>query len=217
LAASPAGAPSAGQSTAQTILYGAANGTPAETPFAIAEARGYFKEAGVNVDVVPGLVGSRMVPALGAGQLDLSGGSLAVSIINAINRGVPLKIAGSSGYYRDKSTSATWLVRRSDLKATFTSLKDVHGAKIGLIAPDSIPEYCVAKGFQNAGVDWKQAVDPQILDFPSMVTALRNKQLDLAILAEPWVTQMESKGTAERWLSGPELVGRPIQWTTLIA
>jgi len=217
LAASPAGAPIAGQSTAQTILYGAANGTPAETPFAIAEARGYFKDAGVNVEVVPGLVGSRMVPAIGAGQLDLTGGSLALSVINAINRGVPIKIAGSSGYYKDRSTSATWLVRRTDLKDKMPTLASVRGAKIGLIAPDSIPEYCVARGFQKAGVDWKQAVDPQILDFPSMVRALANKELALAILAEPLVTQAEAKGIAERWLSGPELVGRPIDWTLLIA
>lgn len=198
------------------MLFGT-SGTGGELPFGLAQERGYFRAEGVDVEAVNGLVGSRQIPAIGSGQLDLSGGSLSVSILNAINRGVQLKLVGSMGYYKNRNTSSTWLVRRADLADKFTKLQDVKNAKIGLIAPDSIPEYCVAGGFQKAGMDWKQVLDTQVLNFPSMVTALANKELDLAILGEPFVTQAEAKGIAQRWLSAPEMVGRPIQWIVLIA
>src|ERR687885_654673 len=54
--------------------------------------RGYFREEGIDLDLVPFSHASEMVPSLATDQLEAGGVAYNPATINAVARGVPLKI-----------------------------------------------------------------------------------------------------------------------------
>src|SRR5947207_2598338 len=112
--AEPSAAAAAGRqplSPRVAVRYGEL-GQASDAGFYLALDRGYFAEEGL--DVVPVALGSggRMVPALGAGQVEVGGGGMSAALINAIARDVPLKLIADKGSLRQGFGYESLVVRK---------------------------------------------------------------------------------------------------------
>jgi NitT/TauT family transport system substrate-binding protein len=97
---------------AQTPVKVGVFGIVAEAGLYVAKERGYFKQEGLDVEFLPGMVGAEAFPALATGRIDAVGGSFGPGNINAVKRGIRVKLVAGLSSYRPGWDSGFYLVRK---------------------------------------------------------------------------------------------------------
>jgi NitT/TauT family transport system substrate-binding protein len=187
----------AGAQTADTVTVGAVNSV-ADTPFLIADRKGYFKDAGIDVRFQTFDSGAGMIAPIGAGQIDVAGGAPAAGLYNAIARGINMKIVADRasdppGY------GFNVLIVRKDLVTSgrYKTLADLKGMKFAEPGKGSTSLATTERLLQKAGLKYDD-VEHVFLAFPEQVVALQNGSIDATCVLEPWATQAVKLGIATR-------------------
>lgn len=164
----------------------------------IGMAKGYYKELGIEIEMVQFNTGQDMINALGAGQLDVGCTVTASGLFNAMLRGIPIKVVADKGinvagkgYYR--------LMIRKDLVDEIKDFKDLRGRKLAVVGTASLDEIALDRVLNKGGMTTKD-VDLQVIRaFPDIVAAMSNKSIDGGMIIEPFVTAAMSKDIADPW------------------
>ena len=98
------------------------------TPFFVAREKGFYNEAGVNLQLLEGKSGTQAVEVIGAGR-DTFGYVPSVQVIEAISNGIPLKTVATMGRY----TGMCWA---SWANVPLVKPKDLEGHRVS-ISPSS--------------------------------------------------------------------------------
>src|ERR1700730_18667801 len=106
-------------------------------PLTLAEQLGYFKDEGLEVEIVDFAGGAKALQAMVGGSADVVSGSFEHTI-NMQARGVP--VVGSALQLRYASIALAMPRARA---ATYKSAKDLKGLKIGVTAPGSSTNFFV--------------------------------------------------------------------------
>jgi NitT/TauT family transport system substrate-binding protein len=184
-----------GTATAQTIRVGHVN-TVSDAGIYIADAKGYFKEEGITVELTAFTTAALMVAPLGAGQLDIGGGTVAASLYNAAARDIGIKIVADKGSIRPGYVYSTLVVRKDLVESgRYKSLADLKGLKIGVSAYGTGNAATLNAALVLVGLKWSDAESVQ-LGFPQQYTALANKAIDGAIINEPLLSLAIKQGVA---------------------
>src|SRR5215468_1432802 len=85
-----------GAQAADKVAVGT-GGSASDAPFYIAYDRGFFKDEGLDVDLIVLDSGAKVIAPLGTGELDVGSGALSVGFWNALVRGVKFRIFDDSG------------------------------------------------------------------------------------------------------------------------
>jgi NitT/TauT family transport system substrate-binding protein len=190
----------------------------------IAYDRGYFSDEGLDVEKVPFRSLTVMVPFLGTGQLDVAAGGLAAGLFNSAARDVPLRIVADKGHLpgprarNSKGGEADDLMVRKDLitSGKVRDYADLRGLKIALPGgPGSAGEFSLARALANAKLQRKD-VDIVTMGYPDLVAAFANGSIDAANVIEPFVTLIESQGTAVIWKTNTDMVGHTQQIAIIV-
>ena len=207
-ACGPAAAPAASPSTAASATA-AASATPTPAPVTlkfgqvgtisdsaifIADAKGYFKEQGITLDLQIFQSAANMVAPLGTGELDAGGGAPSAGLYNAIDRGVKMRIVADKGSLTAGHGYEAVLVRRA-LADKVKAAKDMKGLKVSIAARDIVPEYSLDAFLRTGGLSIKD-VEVVPLAFPDMLPAMANGSIDVAVPTEPTATRILDAGTA---------------------
>src|SRR3954451_5990164 len=127
-AAAPAAAPVRVRMGTQTSVNDIAMWLGAE--------RGYFQEEGIDLDLVPFSNASEMVPALATDQLEAGGIAFNPATINAIARGVPLKVVLDRATFRPGFATQAMVVRKQAYDAgRGRTLGDLKGLNVAVLPP----------------------------------------------------------------------------------
>src|SRR5581483_3120754 len=106
-------------------------------PLFVAQARGHFKEQGLDVEFTPSGNVYDHLPALAQGQMQVGACSNNVGCFNALLRGVDLKIVAdlSSSSRTPKSAGSTALMVRKDLwdSGTIREARDLVGRSVYMV------------------------------------------------------------------------------------
>jgi ABC-type nitrate/sulfonate/bicarbonate transport system substrate-binding protein len=94
LAPSPGALPP--PSAPETVHLGVL-GSVSDAGIFVALERGYFREQGIELELSTFDSAARMVAPLGARQLDVGAGSHSAGLLNAVARGIPLKLVADKG------------------------------------------------------------------------------------------------------------------------
>ena len=181
---------------AQNVVRVADLGIVPDAPFYVGIEKGYFKEAGLDVQLEKFASAVTAMAPLSTGDIQVVAGGVSPGLFNAFTRGLPIKIVAPFG--RDSATnSVDAIMVRPDLKGTVKTLADLKGRKIAVVAASSAPVYMLALALEPEGLTLKD-VEIVPIPYPEMGTALTNKAVDAAISIEPFVTQYEARGVA--WL-----------------
>jgi ABC-type nitrate/sulfonate/bicarbonate transport system substrate-binding protein len=176
-------------------------GQASDAGFYLALDRGYFAEEGLDVEPVSLGSGGRMVPALGAGQVEVGGGGMSAALINAIARDVPLKLIADKGSLR-QGFGYESLVVRKDLfdSGAVKTIPDLKGRKIALNSTTSMDFFLLNGALESAGVRLEDTVLEEI-SFSDMIAALANGSVDAAISLEPIATAIVHQGVGIKLLT----------------
>ena len=172
--------------TEKTKLTVGVMGSIDAVPLVIAEQNGYFEEEGVDLDLQIFKAANDRDAALQAGELDgVLCDETAISIYQ--NSDIDMKITGI--------TNGSWtLVAGKD--SGITSLSDLKGKKVG-ISKNTMIEYLADDIALSNGLEVSDIEKVAIPAMPARLEALKNNQIDAAILPAPFNDTAVADGGVE--------------------
>jgi len=183
----------------------------------IAVEKGYFREQGIQNDISTFASAAKMVPALVAGELEVSVGAASAGLFNAIAQGASFRIVADKGQARE-GTGFSLLTVRKDLldSGQVKSVKDLKGKKVSILAKGIIQDYLLDKMAEEVGLGIKD-FEIAYLAGPNQFTAYETKAIDAAYAVEPWAARFEEKKLAVRFRSPDQVKGLgPVQVAVII-
>jgi NitT/TauT family transport system substrate-binding protein len=166
--------------------------------------KGYYAEQGLDLELIRFDSVAQMIAPLSAGQLDVANGSVTAGLFNAIGRGIGLKcVAGTSHSPPGHGVNA--FVVRSQIADQISTAADLRGRKVAVAARGVSPETELSKLLEQAGLSMGD-VEEVLLGFPDMVTAMGAGTIDMAILPEPFPTQMQTLNVGKVWKRTDEIL-----------
>jgi NitT/TauT family transport system substrate-binding protein len=157
---------------------------PGYGPIYAAQAKGFFKDEGVDVDCQIQEDTSARHAALVAGQIDLIGITLE-SVILANAQGIPMQVIGIT----DISDGADGILARKEIK----SIKDLVGKRVAF--PEGQPSHLfLLYHLDKAGLSATD-VKPVLTDDAGKAGELFSAgQVDAAVTWEPWLSKASQSG-----------------------
>ncbi|MFC7861348.1 ABC transporter substrate-binding protein [Arthrobacter koreensis] len=171
---------------------------PIFAPIYVADAKGYFEEAGLEVQLETVKSGQDAVPLASSGKLDVVAAGFSAGMFSAIETGLDIKVVASMGV-SDGNTeeSPTDLVVSSAAvdSGEIESIADLKGKKIGAAGgAGGTGAFLLSLALEEAGLGIND-VDVVNLGNPDMPTALANGSLDAGLISAPFSTLAIEDGT----------------------
>jgi NitT/TauT family transport system substrate-binding protein len=162
---------------------------------------GYFKEAGIKVELEMLQSSATGMAGLAQGALNIIAGGVSAGYFNALDKKLPIIIT------IDRVTTPIGhnLMIRPDLKDTVKSVKDLKGRVIASNAPGSISTYETGKMLETVGLSVAD-VEIKNIPFGQYAVALKNKAVDGALAIPPFTYSLADSGLAVPFLNADELV-----------
>jgi NitT/TauT family transport system substrate-binding protein len=157
-------------------------------PLTLTERLGYFKDAGLNVEVTDFGSGTKSLQALVGGNVDATAGSFDHTI-QMQAKGQPILAVVETGRY-----PGIVLGLVTSKKLDYHGPKDLKGLKIGVTAPGSQTNFMVNY------ILTKNGMKPEDVSFigvggpATAVAAVKNGEIDALSHADPAITQVELSG-----------------------
>jgi NitT/TauT family transport system substrate-binding protein len=165
----------------------------------IAADKGYFRDAGLDVNIERIDSMGKAVAFLAANHVQVAQGGINAGIFNAIAQGLPIVLALDGGstplYHR--------ILLRRGLEGEIRTMADLKGRSVGLSAPGSTSMYEMAMTLARAGLTLHD-VDVKNLAFAQMTAALQNGALDVALAVAPFTALAVERNIAVPWLDPEE-------------
>jgi NitT/TauT family transport system substrate-binding protein len=179
----------------------------AVSPHFAADAQGYFaaEQIAVTTQAVQG--GTVGIPGLIGGSFDVLY-SNAISVLTALERGIDVRIiADGAPIPTNPPDPGALFIRKGEPIATG---KDLEGKNIGINTRFDI-QWLVMQGWvKKTGGDLGKITYREV-PLPSMLDALKNKQVDAALVLDPFMTIGLGDPTVERvaWALSTAMPGLP--------
>jgi NitT/TauT family transport system substrate-binding protein len=157
-------------------------------PLTIAETRGFFREAGLQVEVNDFGGGSRALQALLGGSVDVVTGAYEHTI-RMQTKGQDVRAVLELGRF-----PGIVLAVKKDKAAQLRTAADLKGAKIGVTAPGSSTNFFVNFLMAKAGADPKSAAFIGVGTGLSAVAAMKKGEIDAIANLDPVISKLESDG-----------------------
>jgi len=186
----PVGAAQA-QARLGKVVYGQGSIDPIFTAGYVALKKGFFNDAGLDVEYLNSQSGPRTNQMLAAGQIVF--GATAATAAPALT--IPGKPAALIFGFDRRMTYANVIVRKADYDSgKFTSLKHLAGQKIGATQPGSVTALMAVYLMQQAGISDKVDIRP-LGDLATMLGALKTG----TVAASMATTSMMEQAIQEGW------------------
>ncbi|HXQ53896.1 MAG TPA: ABC transporter substrate-binding protein [Stellaceae bacterium] len=175
-------------------------GILAEAGLYVAQEQGFFAEEGLDVDFKRGIFGPDGFPALATGRLDAMGGAFGPETVNAVQRGIEVKLVlGMNSYI--KGWDAGYLSVRKALidEGRVKDWPDLKGLKIALSPPQpNITDFFATRYLALGGLTLADVTTVNV-PFDQMITALKTGGVDAAHTSEPLTTIAVLAGATVKW------------------
>jgi NitT/TauT family transport system substrate-binding protein len=176
----------------------------------IAIEKGYFREAGIKVEIEDIDTSANSIALLATNRLQIVAGGISAGYFNAIEKDLPIIVIAD----RVSAPVGHKLMLRPDLKDKVTSLAQLKGKVIASNGAGSVSTYEVGKMLETAGLTIAD-VDVKIFPFTQMPVAFANKAIDAGIVIPPFVWQFLEQGIAAG-LAEPDSLVKPSPMTIAV-
>ena len=186
------------ETPARLSLKVGASDRPDQAALYLAFYRGYFARQGLDVELIPSVTGADFLSGLGMNQIQATTSSITAALFNALNRGIDIRIVADYAHVGTTRDQTAAIVVRADLYDSGALRKpaDLKGRVIAAgPVRAQLPELVYRKIFAMGGLS-SADVNYRYLGFPDSLAALATKNIDVAFLIEPLVTQADRRNIA---------------------
>ena len=164
-------------------------GSLVDGPLYVALERGYFAEAGLDVEDIRAEGATRLVAPLAAGQIEVFGAAMAAGMYNAFAREIDVRLVADKGRIPPGHGNAGLVVRPDLWDSGVRSLADLRGRKVGLAGfmAGSAVTLFLGHALERQGMSLND-VDAVDLPLPDLNAGLSNGSVDAGIQVEPLLT-----------------------------
>jgi NitT/TauT family transport system substrate-binding protein len=175
-------------------------------PVFIADARGYFADEGLQIEITNVAGGSEPLAPLARNELDVVFGGTGAGLFNYAARNLDTEedamfriVAGA--HSEDAPVTSPLVVSRERFESgELTSIADLAGGRVAINAPGAATEYWMYKALEQGGLSFED-VELVSVAFPDVAAALNSEaedRIDAAILGEPLASLAENQGLVAR-------------------
>jgi ABC-type nitrate/sulfonate/bicarbonate transport system substrate-binding protein len=126
-----------------------------------------------------------------AGELDALTAA-APTLVAAVSAGIDVQAVVSVSREAEEGEFRTTFVALEE--SGITEPGDLQGARVGIVDIGSATEYWARTGIEASGLSHETDVEYVVLPFPAQEEALRNGQIDVAVMVEPFYTMAQAQG-----------------------
>ena len=194
---------------AQTITISTVQSVPSASNY-IAQEKGYFREAGVDVRIEGIDSLSRAMAILATNQIQIAQGGINAGYFNAVAQGLPVIMAlesGSTPVYHN-------FVVRPDLKDKIRTPADLKGRNVAVSGAGSLSTYELSSMLETVGLRLGD-VNVKTLAFPQMIPTLSNGGIDVALMVAPFTDMAIQQGVAVAWIDPEKGYVKELPMTSL--
>lgn len=160
-------------------------------PLHLGKEKGFFKEQGIELEVVNTTGGAAAVPGVVSGEFDFAFGNV-VSLIVARSKGLPLK-AIASGNSSTGKQGADFGGIVVPAGSPIKTAAELGGKTVAVNNLKNVGDTTVRASIRKAGGD-PSTVKFVELPFPDMPAAVADKRVDAAWIVEPFFTVAQNQG-----------------------
>jgi NitT/TauT family transport system substrate-binding protein len=156
----------------------------------------WFRDEGLELDLIAFDSSTKMIAPLGVGDLDVGGGTVSAGLYNAVSRGIKLRIVADKGSIKPGYAFGALVVRKDHVESgRYKDYRDLKGFKVAVIGHGTSNSSALNEALKRGGHAFSDAESVE-LAFPQMIAALRNKAIDAAMMTEPSITNAIDAGVA---------------------
>src|SRR5829696_8383771 len=165
-------------------------------PIFIAQEKGWFKEAGLELSMKDFQAAAQVPLAVVSGDADLGGTAFTAGFFNLAAKGglkvVAAQSAEKPGYQLNviAVTNAAW-------DAGVRGIKDLSGKRVAVTTVGSSVHYSLEIVARKHGVDTKGVTIVPLQSIPNMVAAFKGGQVDAAVFPITTFRQVEADGSGK--------------------
>jgi NitT/TauT family transport system substrate-binding protein len=172
----------------------------------VAHARGYFKDEGLDVEIIPFDSAARMIAPLASGDLQVAAGGPSAGLYNAVSRGIDIRMVADKSKNIVNRGSIHILVRKPLIDSgRVKTIADLKGLKYANGAPGSSATSTFYMLLKKAGIGIDE-VQEVSMSFPQQVAALESGAIDFAAPPDPAGTLAIKRGSAVLLIEGWDLI-----------
>jgi NitT/TauT family transport system substrate-binding protein len=172
--------------------------TISDAGYYVADAKGFFREEGIDVSITGFNSAAQMIAPLGTGELDVGGGTVSAGFYNAVGRGILIKIVADQASIKPGYGYSSLMVRKDLVDSgRYKSFADLKGMKVAIGAPGTGTASALNEALKKGGIKYSD-VDVVYIGFPEHLPTYKNKGIDASITNEPTMTRAIEEGVAVR-------------------
>jgi NitT/TauT family transport system substrate-binding protein len=166
-------------------------------PLYVAIERGYFRQEGLDVELIGTPGGASSFVVLASGRAEVVVGGLGAALFNAAARGLDFKVVGP--VHMEKPPVSTPLVVGKKVydSGQIRSVRDLKGKRVSVNVLGSATEFWLNAALLKGGLTMDD-VQVTAVNFPEVPAALENGAIAAGLLGEPLVTLAEDRGQVVR-------------------
>jgi len=165
-------------------------------PLYLAIEKGYYRDAGVDVQLDMSGLSSDMTVLLATNKLHVIGGAITAGFFNSVSKGLPIGILMS----RATSPYSHYLMIRPELKDKLNAAADLKGRTVAVVSRGAILVYELIKVLESGGLTLAD-INLKYIPFGQMATALTTGAVDAALMISPLQDAVEAKGVGAKWIN----------------
>ncbi|HEX3972481.1 MAG TPA: ABC transporter substrate-binding protein [Stellaceae bacterium] len=162
----------------------------------VADAKGYFKEEGLDAQVVTFTSAAPIAVATAAGDVDFSSTALTAAFCNLAYQGT-LKIIASGGWERPGFQTIGFLVSNQAYAAGLHSFKDMKGHSAGITQLGTPLEYDLGRILKKYGIAMSDIKIVPLQSNQNVASALKGGEVDTGVQTVANVYPLVERGDAK--------------------
>ena len=163
-------------------------------PIYVGVEKGFFKDAGIEPELVFFQAAAPIATALAAGQLDVGATGLTAALYNIVLGGEQLWIVADKGREWPGYPLVAIVVQKELWDAGLRSVSDLKGKRIGVTQLGSTFHYHIGNILEKNGLKLADVKIVPLQAMPATVEALKGKQVDAILVPQPFPGATEAQG-----------------------
>lgn len=163
-------------------------------PIFVGVEKGFFKEFGVELELVFFQAAAPIATALAAGQIEVGATGLTAALYNIVLQGEKLWIVADKGREWPGYPLVGIVVQKELWEQGLRSVRDLKGKRIGITTLGSTFHFHLGNILEKEGLKLGDVKVVPLQAMPSTVEALKGKQVDAIMVPQPFPGAAEALG-----------------------